>query len=196
MDIGQFSPKHLVNMGVFTAIYVVVMFTLGMVGVLGAPFMFVGWTICILVNGVVMMLYLSRTPVMGALTVVGLIVGIIYLLTGSVWWVLLIVPILGFIGDLVNRAGQFKSKKHFILAYGVFTMWYLSPLLPIFYDSDNYFREIAKYMKSQEYADQMQAIFQPWVIGVWGVVLFFIGVLGAYIGTRILNKHFVKAGIA
>lgn len=196
MSVDQFSPKHLVNMGVFAAIYVVVIFTLGMVGVLGAPFMFVGWTTCILINGVVMMLYLSRTPVMGALTVVGLIIGIVYFLTGSVWWVLLIVPSLGFIGDLINRAGGFKSKKHFILAYAVFTMWYLSPLLPIFYDSDNYFREIAKYMKSQEYADQMQAIFQPWVIGVWGILLFFIGLLGAYIGTRLLNKHFVKAGIA
>lgn len=190
------SPKYLINMGVFSAIYIVVIFTIGMVGIIGAPFMFVGWTLCILINGVVMMLYLSRTPVMGAMTVVGLLIGIVYFFTGSVWWVLFVVPVLGFIADLIVRAGEYKSLKHYLLAYAVFTMWYLTPLAPIFYESDKYFSDIAQYMKSQEYADQMQAIFQPWVIGVWGVLLFIIGMIGAYAGSRILDKHFIKAGIA
>lgn len=196
MESQTISPKMLINMGVFSAIYIVVLTTVGMISTLGPVLMMVGWVLCILINGTVVMLYLRRTPVFGALTIMGFAIGCLYMMMGSVWYMLIGGPAFGLIGDLINRAGGYTSVKNNILAYGVFTMWYTVPLAPIFFDSDNYFKQIAQYTNNQAYADQMAAIYtQPFIIFL-AVMFVIVGSVSGWLGTKVLAKHFEKAGLA
>ena len=64
-------------------------------------------------------------------------------------------------------------------------MWGVSPLIPVFYDADSYFSKIAESW-SADYAADMRAIFQPWVIIVWAVAILLIGAN---------RKHFERAGV-
>lgn len=189
-----FSPRHLVNMGVFSAIYLVIVIFGSMGGFIGPVFSFVGFTIAILINGTVVMLYLAKTPVFGALTFMGLLFSAVMALVGHPWFMVPICVVLGIIGDLLVKSGGYRSRTRAIIAYGIFTAWYVVPLLPMVYYGKKYFEAVAA-RTNQAHADEMAAVFQPWIIYTWGVVCIILGLIGAWIGTKILTKHFVKAGL-
>ncbi|MFC7579853.1 MptD family putative ECF transporter S component [Schaalia naturae] len=188
------SARSLVTIGVFTAIYFVVMFGTGMLGLIGPAVQFVGFLLGALINGTVLMLFMVKTPVMGAMTVLGAVVGLLMLLTGHFWATLLFTTVLGAAADLIVRSGGYRSRSRNCLAYAVFELWMLGPLLPIFYASDSYFADVASSM-GQQYADEMQALFTPWLIVVFMAVVFVVSLVSAWIGTRILDRNFAKAGI-
>lgn len=191
---GTFSPKYFVNIGVFSAIYFVIVFGSGMIGLAGPAFMFVGFIISLLINGTVVMLYLAKTPVFGALTIMGFITAVLMVLTGHVWYMIIFALIMGAIGDAIVRSGRSRSRWRNILAYGLISAWYVVPLLPIVFNGKEYFDSIRKEM-GPTYTDAMQNLFQPWVVITWGFVAVLIALVGAWIGTKILVKHFAKAGI-
>lgn len=189
-----FSPRHLVNMGVFSAIYLVVVIFGSLIEFLGPAFAFPGFTIAILINGTVVMLYLAKTPVFGAMTFMALPFSMFMTAMGQPWYEVPIAVALGLIGDLLIWSGRYRSRIKAILAYGIFTGWYVVPLLPIALNGPAFFARVAA-RSNQARADQMAAVFQPWIIYTWGIVCIFIGFVGAWIGTKILTKHFVKAGL-
>ena len=141
------------------------------------------------------LLHLARTPTVGALALLGLIVGLGFVLTGHVWYGALVSMLLGLVGDLIVRSGDYRSRGRNVLAYAVFTLWYATPLLPIIYQADAYFANVAVQMNNQEYADAMRRIFQPWVIGVWAVVAFGFALCSGWLGTKVVERHFARAGI-
>ncbi len=192
---GGIAPRDLINIGVFTAIYFVVTFVSGMIGMAGPAFMFVGFLIGALVNGAVVMLFMARTPVKGAMTTLGIICGLLMVLTGHVWYTIIAAGLLGLAADAIVRSGHYRSRTRDILGYAVFTLWIVTPLLPIVYQADAYFATIGSEM-GRSYADQMRRLFTPWIIGAWTVVAFGFALFSGWVGTRLLDKHFTKAGIA
>lgn len=189
------SPKYLVNMGVFSAIYFVVVFAGGMLGFGGPIVMFAGFALSIFINGTVIMLYLVKTPVFGALTVLGTIVGSLMVLTGHVWYIIPCAFALGLIGDIIVRAGKSRNRWLNILAYGIITVWYMIPLMPIVINGEEYFKSMEAQM-GVEYVNSFREFFtSPWILYGWGAVAFLLGIIAGWLGTKILVKHFAKAGI-
>ena len=195
MNSVDLNVKNLINIGVFTAIYFVIWFMGGMFGLLGPQFIIIGGFISGFINAIVMMMYLVRTPTIGALTITGLITSTLMVLTGHS---ILSIPMglcFGFLGDLIASSGHFKDRLRNIIGYAVFTLWGIAPILPIFLNSEAYFEDVAKQMNSPEYAQQMQALFTPTtviLITLTGVV---IALIGGFFGTKLMDKHFVKAGM-
>ncbi|GAA2180833.1 MptD family putative ECF transporter S component [Brooklawnia cerclae] len=190
----KLSARHLVNIGVFTAIYFVIMFGGGMLGIISPAMILVGALIASLIDGAVIALFLARTPVMGAMTILGTIVGLLMLLTGHYWATIVLACGLGLVADLIVRSGQYRSRGRAVLAYAVFQMWYLGPVLPIFFGSQAYFDEISESMGAA-YADAARGVLTPWVVVVFMIVLFAVSCLSGWIGTKLLDKHFARAGV-
>lgn len=190
------SAKNLVTIGVFSAVYFVIMFAGGMMGIMGPQFILVGALLAGFINAIVMMLYLVRAKTVGALTITGLLCGLLMVLTGHSWFAILFGTLFGFIGDQVAASGDFVNRSRNILGYAVFTLWGISPMMPIFINSEAYFADVAQQMNSVEYAQQMAAIFTPTSILVITAVTFLLSCVGGYVGTKVLDKHFVKAGMA
>ena len=71
------SPRNLINVGVFTALYFIALFGTGMLGAIHPIMIFVGGIIGVIVEAIICMLYVSRTRAMGAYTILGLIIGIL-----------------------------------------------------------------------------------------------------------------------
>lgn len=182
------------NIGVYTAIYYVVTFLGGMVGIVSPIGMFVGFALSAIVGGTVIMLFLAKTPVMGAMTVLGLIVGVLMLATGHFWGCIPICAALGLVADLIVKAGGYHSRGHNIAAYGVFQLWLIGPFAPLFMNTKAYYEDMRGSMGAQ-YASRMSQIFTPAVVAVFIVVLCFVGLFGAWIGTKLIDRHFAKAGL-
>ena len=188
------GPRMLINVGVFAAIYFVVTFGSGMLG-LFSPFMeIVGFLVGALINGTVVMLFLAKTPARGAMTIFGAIVGLLMVVTGHFWATILIAAGLGFIGDVLVASGGYRSRPRNILSYAIFQLWIIGPLLPIFYDTAGYGEYISSSM-GEEYAQAMLALFTPLNVVILMSAMFLLSLAAAWIGTHILERSLSKAGI-
>ena len=69
------KTRDFINIGIFSAIYFVLVFGTGMLGIINPAMMFVGYALGLIANGAVVMLFKSRVPKIGALALMGLLVG-------------------------------------------------------------------------------------------------------------------------
>lgn len=188
------ATRDLISVGIFAALFFVITFVSGMVGFAGPQFMFIGWLIGIVANGVVLALYAARTPKLGAFTLLGLINGFAFMLTGHYFWTLLGCTVLGFIADLILTKSALGIDRAFPLAYGVFCMWIATPFVPLVLDADSYYQDISSQM-GPEYAEAMSQIFLPWVIGIMAIGFLLVGIFAGIIGVRAGKKNFEGAGL-
>lgn len=192
----RLNTRDLVNSAIFAVIYFVIMYAFGMVGFIGPAFMFVGWAVSIIINGIVVMLLWARVPKIGSVTILGLIVGL-GMAPGHTIWIIPGAIALSFLADLITWYGA-KDKRirpaRAISAYAVLQLWFLIPLIPILVDADAYYSEITT-MMGEQYVATMRVIFSPTVIGIWGVCLLILGALGGLLGVRTARKHFSRAGL-
>lgn len=190
----ELSTRDLINVGVFTAVYFVVTFLSAFVGVIAPWAQFVGYAIGILLGGPVVVLLFARSPRFGVLTLMGLIVQILMVLTGMFWGLLLLGPVLGLLADLIARAGKYAAHAC-SAAYAIFSLWYVGALLPIIINGDAFYADIARQMGA-EYAAGTRALFSAPVILGFAIVVLALGYVAGLFGSRLLRKHFVRAGLA
>ncbi|MDO5721378.1 MAG: MptD family putative ECF transporter S component [Actinomycetaceae bacterium] len=192
----QLTTRDLINIAIFSVIYFVIMYASGMVGFFGPAFMFVGWTIGILINGIVVMLLLARVPKVGTLALLGFIVGL-GMAPGHTVWIIPGAALLGFISDLIINAGAQGNPiqpRRAIAGYAFLQLWFLIPLIPILVDSKTYYQGIESSM-GKDYSTAMEALFSPTVIGIWAICLLILGAIGGYLGIKTARKHFRRAGL-
>lgn len=190
--------KDLINVGIFAAIYFVVS-ALSMIGLLNPLLMLPALALTVLANGVVIMLFFARTPTPGPLIVVGLIMGLFMSLAGHAVVTLPFALLTAALAELIRYLGRGASTPVVnAFAYATFSLWVAGPLLPIFYMADAYFADLNTRMadRYEGYGTALQAVVGPWTIIGFEVVVFALGLLGAWIGHLMLRKHFKRAGVA
>ena len=189
------SPRNLINVGVFTALYFIALFASGMLGAIHPIMIFIGGIIGVIVEAIICMLYVSRTRAMGAYTILGLIIGILMVVTGHAWVTPLVATVLGLAADAITRAGGYDRTITNALGFAVFSMWAISPILPVIWASDAYFADIRESM-GDTYASDLQALISPMFLLVWMLVIALLAYVSALLGMKVLRKHFKRAGVA
>ncbi|MCI7670838.1 MULTISPECIES: MptD family putative ECF transporter S component [Schaalia] len=192
--VPRFDARTLINIGVFTALYFVIMFATGMVGLLAPGAQIVGFLTGTFINGAIVMLFMVKTRSFGSMTLLGLIVGLLMILTGHYWATVIITPALGLAADALARAGQHRNRWMNILGFALFQQWIIAPLMPILFTADSYFANISAQM-GESYAHDMRALFSPVAIAGLLAANFVVALIAGWIGTKILDKHFTRAGI-
>ena len=81
---NRLQGKDLINIGIFTAIYFIVIFAAASIGFIPIFIPLIS-VIVPLVGGIPMMLFFSKIKKFGMLTICGVLLGIIMLLTGMGW---------------------------------------------------------------------------------------------------------------
>ena len=111
---SRLNARDFINIGVFTALMFVIVFAFGMLGFIPAA-MYAGFLLSILVNGTVFALFTARTPKMGALTIMLIIIEILFFVTGH--WVggVAVAAVFGLLADLV---GQVPCSGVAVCAFG------------------------------------------------------------------------------
>ena len=191
---NKLQGKDFISIGIFTAIYFVVNFLVSMLMFIPVfiPLMAV---LVPLVGGIPMMLYFSKIRKFGMLTITGLLMGVLMLLTGMGYWCILTCVICSLIAEFMLKGSGYKSAKMEILAHGVFSVWLTGIFIPIVFFRDSYYESLLQYSR-QDYADALMRYMPDWILPVLVVAAFAAGILGGLIGRRIFKKHFERAGIA
>lgn len=190
---NKLNAKDLIQVGIFAAIYFVLFFISGMTGFV--PIFAVLFPIVLaLLGGIPMILFLTKTKKFGMVTIMGIIMGLIAFAIGSGWPSLPVAVVFGLLADLIYRAGQYKSWKHMLLCYCVFSLWVIGSMLPMWIMKDAFFAGVS-ISQGAAYADAVSALITGWMLIIVVITTFLAAVIGAYLGRGVLKKHFKRAGI-
>lgn len=193
MKDNKLKGKALINIGIYAAIYCVLMTCIAMLGYIPIMLPMLA-VIGPIILGVPMMLFYTKVKKFGMISIMGTIVGIYLCVTGMGVWPIVFGVVFGFLADLVAKSGKYVSSKKTILSYGTFCVLLFGNFLPLYIDREAYFSTRQSF--GAEYINALSSIMQPWTAPAIIVAAFVCGMLGALLGKALLKKHFVKAGIA
>lgn len=80
-------------------------------------------------------------------------------------------------------------------AYGVVSLWYVVPMLPLVWDTVGYKAYVASSM-GEQYATAYMAVFTPFNLLLFGVGAFVVAFGAGLFGQSLVAKHFRRAGVA
>lgn len=191
----KLSVKDLINVGLFSVIYFI-MFTIA--GILGYI------PVCVVIlpliagvlGGIPFVLFVIKEQKFGAVTLMGLITGLLTFLVGQTWMSILFGLVFGLLGDLIMKSGDYKNWTKNVLGYSVFTLWTIGTMLPMWIMRDTFFANYKENGGTDAYIDAVMALTPNYMVLVIIVLAIVGGFLGAMLGKIVLKKHFEKAGIA
>lgn len=191
---AKLKGKDLINIGIYAAIYCVIMTAVAMLGFI--PIMMP--MLCVLVpliGGIPMMLFMTKVDKFGMITIYSIIVGLFLWITGMGYWPFLFGIVFGLIADLIAKSGSYKSAGKTVLSYAVFCLVIFGNFIPLFINAETYFATRKSF--GEEYINTLSDIMsRTWLAPLLIVASLVCGVVGGLIGKALLKKHFVKAGIA
>lgn len=193
METNKLKTKDLINVGIYSAIYLVITCLLSFLSLI--PIMHPLLTIiCPIIGSIPFMLFLTKVKKFGMITIMGIIMGIVMLLTGMGYFCLFTGLVFGFLADLVAKSGKYSSSNKSIIANAVFSLWYIGNYLASFIIRDSHYQHVIDSF-GKEYADAYMSFYPNWMLPVLFALCFISGIIGSYIGKSLLKKHFKKAGI-
>lgn len=190
---NRLKGKDLINVGIYAAIYFVIVMAVAMLGFI--PIMMP--MVCVLaplIAGIPFMLFLTKVKKFGMILIVSIIIGILMALTGMGLYSLPVAIVSGLIAEFVWKKANYSNSRGAILAYAFFSLWMWGNFLPLFLNPAGYFSTRSDF--GPEYAETLTSLLPMWMCPVLLVCCFVFGLLGGIAGKGILKKHFVKAGIA
>lgn len=189
---NKLSGKDLINLGIYGALYCVIMTAVAMVGFI--PIMMVLLPILApIICGIPMMLFMTKVKKFGMVTMMAVLIGVFLMLTGMGYWPLLLGLVCGLLADFICKSGNYQSAAKTVLANGVFHIMIFGNLIPLYIDVDGYFSTRQGF--GTEYMESLTNLMQPWTAPALVAGAFLAGIVGALLGQRLLKKHFQKAGI-
>ena len=189
--------KDLILVGALTALMFVIYMIISIVMSLLGPVTNVFYPpIVSIVNGIVMMLLLAKVPKCGVLSIAGVIQGLLSFLVGAFWTVGTGLIVGALLADFLIIGFKELSTKKMIIAYSVFSgIFTFGAIAPMNILRDAYMEVTLRNGLSQEYVDGLIKMTQWPMLTVIIIAGFVGGLLGGFLGLKILKKHFVKAGL-
>ncbi len=190
----KFEVKDLINIGVFTALYFIVVFVVACLGYIPI-FMVIMPFLAPIFAGIPLMLYFSKIKHFGMLTVSGIIISLIMFVTGHPWPIFAFTIGAALVSEIILKVSGYKSMKACVIASGTFSCWLLGMVIAFFFAfRESYFASLVDGY-GQEYVDKMQSLTPTWVFFAMIAMAIVGGLIGGWIGSKVLKKHFRKAGM-
>ena len=187
--------KDLVTTGIFSAIFLV--FTM-IGGIFFAPnpvltfYMPMG---AALLCGPVYLLMIAKVQKRWSVTILGIIMGIIWFVTGMHWAFSLGYIGMGIIADLVAGAGDYRNKAVNLLSYMLMSLGGVYTYVVFFIDPQGWAGTMLENGTEQSYIDTMSASAPSWLLAVIIIGTLAIAAFSGWIGGKLMKKQFEKAGI-
>lgn len=194
MNKNKLNAKDFINIGIFSVLYFIMFFVSGMMGYIPVFSVLIPLVLGIL-GGIPFVLFLTKTQKFGAVTIMGILVSVLCFLMGQSWISIIFGIVFGLLADLILKAGHYRSVKHTVIGYAVFTEWVVGSMLPMWIMRDVFFESYRNNGGTDEYIDAVMALTANWMLPVVFLLGIVGGIIGAFVGKAVLKKHFVKAGI-
>lgn len=189
------SVRDLIDTGIFTVLYTLVS-ALGMLGLLAGPYgLLVSLLLSATLGGVVMLPYFAR--ISNPRAFLGLVAIIALVMLPHGWPSAVTALVFGALAVLILQAD--KSRPAFTfrsqLAYGVFSLWFIGPLLPMLITRQAYFAERSA-THGAESSSLMEQVFSVPMILSFDLFVFVAAMFGAWLGAKLTRQYFRPAGQA
>ena len=125
----------------------------------------------------------------------GVVICIIWFVTGMHGAFALGYLIMAIVADLVAGAGQYKSKKLNSLAYILFSLGGTGSYIVFFADPNGWAQTMLGNGTEQSYIDTMQATANTSILIAMFAAAIITSAISAFVGCKMLKKQFEKAGI-
>ena len=178
------TVKDLVTTGIFTALLFVFVLVGGVFFATNPVLTFFMPAGGGLLAGPIYLLLIAKVHKRWSLSIMGVIMGIIWFVTGMHWAFALGYLIMAIVADFVAGAGQYKSKKLNSLSYIVF-----------FVDPNGWAQTMLGNGTEQSYIDTMQATANTGILIAMFAAAIITSAISAFVGCKMLKKQFEKAGI-
>ena len=189
--------KDLILTGALTALMFIIYMIISIVMSLAGPVTNVFYPPAVsVVNGIVMMLLLAKVPKFGALSIAGVIQGLLSFLVGAFWTVGTGLIVGALVADFLIIGKREITTGKMIAAYSVFSgIFTFGAIAPMNILRDAFMQTTLRNGLSQEYVDGLINMTQWPMLTVIIIAGFIGGLVGSFIGLKVLKKHFVKAGL-
>ncbi|MFD1899524.1 MptD family putative ECF transporter S component [Enterococcus termitis] len=187
--------QDFISIGIYTAIYfLVVSITLGILTFTIPTFNNVLIpSATALFAGIIYLLVIHRIPRFGAITIMGSVMGLFFLISGH--FPLSFLPnVLCAIGaDLIQYKTRLPEKIRTMISYTVFSFGLMGPVLPLWFMKNAYVDALIARGKDAVYIDK---VFTPITTGTFyfcTAAVIICSIIGITIGQKLYAKHFDKA---
>lgn len=192
---NKLNGKDLINVGVFTAVYLVVYIVVscvcGMIPVLSVLMCCVSSIIL----GIPMMLYFTKIKKFGMVLITYIVNGILMALLGLGIYALIFGVVFALIAEFILRFGKYKSANGAVIAFAIACLGANANTLYWVTGSEEFFEKTAASMGA-DYLNTVLGYFQNWWMLPAIIVITFIGgLIGGFIGKAVLKKHFMRSGL-
>ncbi len=148
-----------------------------------------------LLPGPIFLLYLAKVPKRGGLTLIGVVVALLNLVTGMHWGNAIGAVVCAVLAELIAGIGKFKSQKMNTLAYMIYSYAMMGSYIVYFIDPAGWSARMLGNGTSQDYIDEMNAAAGSSTLIVMIVGVAIVSFISASVGNLLLKKQFEKAGI-
>lgn len=192
----RLQTRDFISVGVFSLIYAAVAFIIGgIVQMTPVTFPFMPPVVA-LFTGAIFMLYVAKIPKRWAITILGVIGGVLLLVTGMFWMMSVFFVICGFLADLICASGQFRSFRRNLTGYCIMALAPMGAYVPMAVMPAQFDDFMRNKGNAETFSDVIHAIGANWwAVPLMTLVTILCALLGGLIGRKLLKKHFEKAGI-
>jgi energy-coupling factor transport system substrate-specific component len=188
----KLTTKDLIMAGAFAALYGALLSVAAMAMVFIPIVYILRPFILSVVMGPVYMLYVTRIPKPWAIMLLAVLVGFLTSMDGM--WIGLVWSLaLGLATEFIARRG-IPSGKRLVLSFMVFGCTNIGSAWMLLLAKQRFLDLCAGYY-GQDYANTLDRLTPWWIIFVFLAMAIVGGFIGGTLGSRILKKHFEKAGI-
>ena len=189
------SVKDLVTTGIFTALVFVFILIGGMFFATNPVLTFFMPAGSGLLAGPAFLLMIAKVQKRWSLSIMGVVIGILWFVTGMHWAFVLGYLIMAIVADFVAGAGKYRSKKLNSLAYILFSLGSTGTYILFFVDPNGWAQTMLGNGTEQSYIDTMQATANTGILVAMFAAVLITSAISAFVGCKLLKKQFEKAGI-
>ena len=193
----KLKAQDLISIGVFTALY----FVLVTIATFSSALILPGFSniflpaIAALISGCVYMLMVAKVQKFGGITVMGVVMGLFFLVSGHFILSFAANIICGIVADLIAKSGNYKSKKGILASYVSFSYGLTGPILPLWFMKDAYVANLVARGKDALYIENLFANINMGTFAVSMISILICALVGGWFGQKMMKKHFAKIGI-
>lgn len=189
------SVKDLVTTGIFTALVFVFILIGGMFFATNPVLTFFMPAGSGLLAGPAFLLMIAKVQKRWSLSIMGVVIGILWFVTGMHWAFVLGYLVMAIVADFVAGAGKYRSKKLNSLAYILFSLGSTGTYILFFIDPNGWAQTMLGNGTEQSYIDTMQATANTGILVAMFAAVLITSAISAFVGCKLLKKQFEKAGI-
>ena len=192
----KLAARDFITIGIFAAISLVIFFVVGAAAGVTLVGTVANIPITVFFKSIAYMLLVSKVRKRGTFLIMGTINALPGLMPGNIIGVVATIAGWG-IAELVASANHYKNKKVLILSYMIgCTLHSVGFTLPMYLSNAQYLidRQEILHLTEEALNQYLQVFTWPMFFGMVALTVV-TSFLGAFISTRILKKHFEKAGL-